>query len=398
MTNTTATANLDQSSADAWRVITAGICALILTVGLARFAYTPMLPIMAKQANLSQLAGGWLASINYAGYMAGVLMASAISDMRLKYRLYRLGLVVAVLSTAAMGMTTSVVVWAVLRFVAGLSSIAGMLLASGLVLNWLMRSGRRAELGLHFSGLGLGIALSGLAVAATSSHANWGQQWLILGAIAVLFCVPALAWMPAPARSTKAASHRRPELAPPSARWMWLSVLAYFCAGFGFAIGATFIVAILEKLPELEGQGGWVWVCVGMAAVPSTFLWDRIAKRIGSARALLLAYGLQAIAMVLPIISHHLSMNLASAVLFGGTFAGIVSLTLSMVGRRFPAAPAKAMAKMTLSYGVAQILAPALAGYLGQMTGSYDDALIVSAFLMAIGLMLMQLLARQQDA
>ena len=55
------------------------VCALVLTLGLARFAYTPLLPIMRAQADLSLLAGGWLAAINYAGYMSGVLLATASS-------------------------------------------------------------------------------------------------------------------------------------------------------------------------------------------------------------------------------------------------------------------------------------------------------------------------------
>ncbi|HUH40464.1 MAG TPA: YbfB/YjiJ family MFS transporter, partial [Castellaniella sp.] len=65
------------------RVLCAGICALILTIGLARFAYTPLLPIMREQAGLSFLAGGWLATFNYLGYLAGALLAAAIQDLDL---------------------------------------------------------------------------------------------------------------------------------------------------------------------------------------------------------------------------------------------------------------------------------------------------------------------------
>lgn len=74
---TTAQAALPATSqADRYRVIFAGICALILTVGLARFAYTPLLPIMRGEAGLTDLAGGWLATFNYAGYITGALMAT----------------------------------------------------------------------------------------------------------------------------------------------------------------------------------------------------------------------------------------------------------------------------------------------------------------------------------
>ena len=117
----------------------------MLTLGLARFAYTPLLPIMRAQADLSLLAGGWLAAINYAGYMSGVLLATAVGDVERKFRLYRIGLLLAVVCTAGMGLTTHVALWAALRFVAGLSSAAGMLLGSALVLNWLVAHRQKAD-------------------------------------------------------------------------------------------------------------------------------------------------------------------------------------------------------------------------------------------------------------
>ncbi|MGE5621539.1 MAG: YbfB/YjiJ family MFS transporter, partial [Bacillota bacterium] len=287
-TNTAALAAT--SHAQRYRVMFAGVCALILTIGLARFAYTPMLPIMRAEAGLSYLAGGWLATFNYAGYIAGALIAASIGDLHRKFRLYRIGLVLAVASTAAMGMTGDVVLWAVLRFVAGLSSAAGMLMASGLVLNWLIRQGHRPELGLHFTGLGLGIVVSGLAVAAMVDRLSWSQQWMGLGLLGVAFFVPAWRWLPAPVPLQAGAAHAVAR--PPARRWMSLLIAAYFCAGFGYVISATFIVAILEKLPMLAGKGGWVWVIVGVAAAPSCFLWDRTAAALGQIPALLLAYGL----------------------------------------------------------------------------------------------------------
>src|SRR5690606_19490332 len=139
-------------AATRWRVLCAGVCALVLTLGRARFAYTPLLPIMRAQADPSLLAGGCLAAINYAGYMSGVLLATAVSDVERKFRLYRIGLLLAVVCTAGMGLTTHVALWSALRFVAGLSSAAGMLLGSALVLNWLVAHRQRPELGIHFSG------------------------------------------------------------------------------------------------------------------------------------------------------------------------------------------------------------------------------------------------------
>ncbi|HRL96255.1 MAG TPA: YbfB/YjiJ family MFS transporter [Comamonas denitrificans] len=383
-------------AATRWRVLCAGVCALVLTLGLARFAYTPLLPIMRAQADLSLLAGGWLAAINYAGYMSGVLLATAVSDVERKFRLYRIGLLLAVVCTAGMGLTTHVALWAALRFVAGLSSAAGMLLGSALVLNWLVAHRQRPELGIHFSGLGLGIAVSGLAVVGMVGWLPWDGQWLALGLLGVVFFIPAWRWMPRPATLPTTASTAAASAPPPSGRWMKLQTLAYFCAGFGFAIGATFTVAIVEKLPLLAGRGSWAWVVVGLAATPSTFVWDRIAQEISVARALMLAYALQALSALLPLLSDGVALNLISAALFGGTFVGIVSLTLALVGRHFPANPSKAMARITLGYGVAQIAAPAMGGMIARATGSYADALAVTTVILAAGVVLLQLLIQEE--
>ncbi len=380
------------------RVLVAGICALTLTIGLARFAYTPMLPIMQREAGLGALGGGLLATINYAGYMSGALIAASIGDLHRKFTLYRIGLVLAVVATAAMGLTADFHAWAFFRFVAGLSSAAGLLLGSGLVLNWLIRQGHPPELGVHFTGLGLGIVVSGIAVGAMAPSLWWTQEWIGLGILGVAFLLPAWRWMPAPAQAVARETRAASVPPPPSQRWTLLFMGTYFCAGWGFVVGATFIVAILEGMPVFEGRGGWIWVIVGLAAIPSSFLWDRVASAMGVVRALMLAYLLQIVSLVIPATTGTLAANLAAALLFGATFGGIVSLTLALIGRRFPQNPAKAMARMTLSYGVAQIAAPAVTGYLATVTGSYRDALLLSAVVMAAGLVLLRGLLAEAGA
>jgi predicted MFS family arabinose efflux permease len=371
----------------AWQVITAGICALVLTVGLARFAYTPLLPVMRLDAGLTAAGGGWLATFNYLGYLAGTVLVARVGDMQLKFRFYRIGLVLAVVSTGLMGTTTDMAIWGVLRFVAGLSSTAGLLLASGLVLNWLLAHQRRPQLGLHFAGLGVGIAVSGLAAAAMADQLVSSRQWIALGTLAVVFLIPAWAWMPPPAAISSATGANAPP--PPGRRWRWLLIASYFCAGVGFVVSATFIVAILVQTPAFAGHGSGVWVLVGLTAIPSTFAWDRLSNRLGLIRALMLAYALQATSFVLPLLDGGLWAGAASAVLFGLTFAGIVSLTLTVVGRHYPHNPAKAMATLTLSYGVAQIIAPAIAGTLARDSGSYQGALVLAAIMMVIGIVLL---------
>ncbi|MEO6279819.1 YbfB/YjiJ family MFS transporter [Roseateles sp.] len=370
----------------AWQVLLGGVCALVLTIGLARFAYTPLLPQMHAQAGLGVADGGLLAGINYAGYMSGALLAAWIESPVWRQRLYVWALPLALVITALMGLGTSFSGWALSRYVGGLCGAAGMLLGSGLVQGWLMRSGRRPELGLYFIGLGLGIVVSAVgALGMTGLHLDWAVQWQGFALLGLAFLIPAWLWRPPvpppPARSAAGEA--------PSRRWMALMVAAYFCAGWGFVINATFTVAIVEKQPLLAGQGPWAWLLVGLAATPAVFVWDRIARRTGDVGALLIAFGVQIVGVLLPALFSGLAAALLGALLYGATFIGIVSLTLALVGRRSPANPGKAMARLTLSYGVAQVSAPALTGRMVEASGSFNAALWLTAGVMLAGMLLL---------
>lgn len=366
------------------RVILAGICALILTVGIARFAYTPFLPIMLNETALDKLTGGWLATFNYIGYLSGVLLISFLSSLKTKFVFYRINLLLAVFSTVFMAFTTDVIWWSVLRFIGGLSSTAGIILAAGFVMGWLKQNEYKSALGIHFSGLGLGIAIPGLVIVLITPYFNWAEQWLIMGIFGVVFFLPAWFLMPAPALQDPSST----PFAAPNRRWMQLMIAAYACAGVGYVISATFIVAILEEMPSLTGHGNLIWVMLGLAAVPSCIIWDKIAERIGETRAIMTAYSMILLSIVIPLLSDTLLLNIVGALLFGGTFAGIVSLMLVYVGHKFPHNPAKAMAKLTISYGIAQLVAPALAGYLASLTGNYLSSLWLAASVMITGIFL----------
>ncbi|MCE1240210.1 MAG: YbfB/YjiJ family MFS transporter [Azonexaceae bacterium] len=378
------------------KVMGAGICSLVLALGIARFAYTPLLPLMQQQAGLGIAEAGWLAAINYGGYLSGALLAASISDLTIKDRLFRIGMLVAVASTVLMGLSDSFAVWAISRFVAGLSSAAAMLLGTGLILNWLIRHEHRAELGIHFAGIGLGIAGCALAAEVMRHFLDWREQWFALSCIGCLLAVIALRWLPAPDSSTVSKTGQKLEDNPPSALFLRLFMATYFCAGVGFVVSATFIVAIINQLPGMSGLGNIVFLAIGIGAAPACFNWDLIARRTGDINALILASLLQIVGILLPVVVGGLIASLLGALLFGGTFVGMVSLVLTMAGRFYPTKPAKMMGKMTISYGVAQIAAPALTGWLATHFGGYVPGLYLAAGVMAVGTLLLFVLKSVQ--
>ena len=369
------------------KVLIAGVLSLLAMIGVARFAYTPMLPVMQEQAGLSIAGGGWLAASNYLGYFTGAVIAASISSLTLKDHFYRAGLILAVLTTVAMGLTESVWWWALWRYIAGLAAACGLLIGSGLIMHWLVSNNMRPELGLHFLGLGGGIAMVAAIGELMLGLFDWRTQWYIYTGIAVVLAVPAWIWLPKPNLTGVTSNGSQIADRPPGKAFYNLIMVAYFCAGVGYAVITTFIVAHIN---QISGEGGALaFMLLGLAAAPAPMMWDFITRKTGYINALALAFILQLVGSVLPFIQPTVGWAFAGALLFGSSFVGIVSMILTMAGRFYPTKPAKMMGKMTLSYGAAQVLAPAAGGLLGDISGNYYSSLYMASIVMTIGLGLM---------
>ena len=98
------------------RTALAGLAALAAAMGIGRFAFTPLLPLMQETDGLSLAQGGYLASANYIGYFAGALLATRVRPGLLP------SLAAIAVTTLAMGMVHGMAAWLVLRFAAGVAS------------------------------------------------------------------------------------------------------------------------------------------------------------------------------------------------------------------------------------------------------------------------------------
>ncbi|MCJ8138271.1 YbfB/YjiJ family MFS transporter [Falsirhodobacter halotolerans] len=340
---------------------------------------------MQTQLGLNAATGGMMATFNYAGYLSAILIVTMVGDPALRLWLYRAGLVAGLVGTLGMGLTTSPALWMALRFLGGLGAAAGMLLGAGMVLSWLIAEGRRPQLGLHFIGMGLGITISGLFVMATASWLTWAEQWIAMGIFGAALLVPAWIWLPSPpATPAPPVAKKARGVVKSRTRPLQFLALAYCGAGVGYVVSATFLVVVTESHPALAGKGTLVWIIAGIAATPATLVWDRVVRRIGDVSALLCAYGLQILSLLLSLLP-SLAAAIAGAVLFGMTFIGIVSMTLALAGRLTPAAPSRAMAQMTLSYGIAQVTAPVIVGLAADKGGGYATGLWMAVVAMAVG-------------
>ena len=381
-------------------VMLAGICALILTMGIARYAFTPMIPYMQDQTGMTESLAGWLAGWSYIGYLAGLFIVWLMRDFRLKDFFYRYGLFIAVVTTAAMALHDHRLVWYLSRFFAGISTAFGFMLGTGLVLKWLIHyREEKQEMGLHFAGAGLGIVVSALIVGFSADYflggLDWRGQWFTLAAFGVVLSVPAFLLMPIPkTEQIEAAAAESDRSREPSTKWLTLLTIAYVCAGVSNTVNITFTSLITEYVP-LKSKGTEMWLYVGLAAAPAPFIWDRIARKIGYLNSIRAAFLVNIISNLIMVASVSYVAVTISSLMFGFAFMGIVSLTLTIIGNKYRYRATQVMAQLTLGYCIAQIISPIIVGIIAEQSGNFNLALFVISAVMAIGMICLTIMKRE---
>ncbi|MFJ9352368.1 YbfB/YjiJ family MFS transporter [Streptomyces sp. NPDC101237] len=343
--------------------------ALAAGMGVGRFVYTPILPLMQARAGLSAAAGAHLATANYAGYLVGALAGTLAPALVRSRAVLRGSLLLLTASLAAMPLPRSTVPWVLLRLLAGGASALVFVVAAAAVLHHLREHPAHLS-GWSFGGVGAGIALSGLLVLALRPVADWRAAWWAAAALAGV--LTALSWNLRP-EDPPAGPARGPAATAGTHRWFGALFVSYFLEGVGYIVAGTFLVAAIgQDSPGWVGSGAWV--LVGLAAVPSAALWARLGRRWSRPGLLLTALVVQAAGIALPAVTGSTAAALGSAVLFGATFLGVSTLALATGAHlRFP----RSVALLTAGYSVGQILGPPAVAPL--LRHGYHQALLLAA-------------------
>jgi predicted MFS family arabinose efflux permease len=366
------------------RPLLGGIIVLAAAMGIGRFAYTPILPAMQRAGHLDNTQAGLLAAANSIGYLLGAVLVSSLVRPSRRVGMLRLSVATVAVATVLMATTTNLLAWGLIRFVAGLAGAGVFVLATGMVLDELRHGGQATRSGWLFSGVGLGIAISGTVVYATTSELGWRGDWVALAFVASIAFFPVWQWFPFSSRAAGAAPRAHASDASVPSRMLGVLFVAYFLEGVGYSVSGTFLSAIAKRTTGSEELGSLVWIVVGLAAIPATVLWAGAARRAGYAPALAAAFLVQAVGILLPITNDSVSV-VASAALFGGTFMGITTLTLTLAGFFTPHGSAGLIGALTAVFGVGQIIGPAVAGLITDHAGGFTPTLVAASAVVLVG-------------
>lgn len=365
-----------------------GICALSLAMGIARFGFTPIIPLMQRDIGVTEWAIAVMASTNYLGYLIGAYI-SRKQWVRKHLRAWLGGGIVAsIILLIAMPLTLHEITWFLLRLFSGFFSAILFVVASSVTLG----QGRSDWAGYLYSGVGIGIAFTGIFVPLFDTVGGWTASWQGLALGGSMFGAVAWYTLSKASRSEAGEPGRIPAQEKFVRDYKWYVLLiSYGLEGLGYIITATFIVQMIKSIPELSHVANYSWILIGLAAAPSAYLWAQIAKKTSMKLSLILAYGVQALGILLPVISPNQVSTLVGGALFGGTFIGITSLTITLASRIKPQAQLQAIGELTTVYALGQIIGPIAAAYLQKNFNIAAPSLFAAAMLILALLVLMTL-------
>lgn len=359
------------------RAALAGLVALAVAMGVGRFAFTPILPMMQQDAGLSVAQGGWLASTNYLGYLAGALWAGAMPVRGAAA--IRAGLAVIGLATLGMALDAGLAAWALLRAAAGVASAWVLIHTSAWAFERI--AGRPMFSGLLFAGVGVGIIFAGLlCVLLMAAHATSSAAWQVLG-IASL-AMTALVWR------TFDASTARSDEKPRSHRWTWEQarlVMAYGAYGLGYIIPATFLPVMARDAIGDPAVFGWAWPVFGVAAALSTLGVALVARRASHRAAWIGSHLVMAIGVAAPVYWPGLGGILVAALCVGGTFVVITMVGLQEARVVAGAQAPTLMAAMTAAFAAGQIVGPLAVSAVAGAGGGFSIALLAASGVLVAG-------------
>ncbi len=366
-----------------------GMCASLVGIGLARFAYTPLLPAIIGAHWFAASSAAYLGAANLFGYLTGALLAN-IAAARLSVRLLlRVMMLVATVGFFACAHPVSFLWFFVWRFLSGVAGGTLMVLAAPTVLPHIPPSKRGLASGAIFTGIGLGIAASGTIVPLLLRQ-GLTQTWVGLGIVALILTIVSWHGWTAPDHTKPAAAHTTHRVR--TGKRVHALYAEYALNAAGLVPHMIFLVDFVARgLHQGINTGSQYWVLFGLGAVVGPILNGHLADRIGYGTALRVAYLVQAAAILLPALGLGSAWLMLSSVVVGAFTPGVVPLVLGRIHEllvHHPSAHRGAWARATISFATLQALAAYGMSFLFARDGSYRLLFKISAAAVVLALVI----------
>lgn len=379
-----------------WVIVATGSLVLFSCLGLARYAYTMLLPGMQGSLGFSYDRMGYIGTANFVGYLVSVVIAPALIK-RLRPRITIVsGLLLIGLATLGISRVESFVPLALLYTLVGLGGGFANIPTMALVTWWFRSEQRGRAAGLVIGGNGAAIICAGFVIPLLGSAygaQGWRHGWQLLGAVSLLIAlIAALLLRNHPAEMGLEPVGRpqqvgEGQLVPREATgdgWILARLgLLYLVFGATFMVYGTFIVTTMVKEYGFsDSRAGLYWSWVGFFSLFSGVGFGALSDRIGRKRGIALVFALQSVAYLLAGMKLGETGLLVSIILYGSAVFAIPAIMAAAIADYLGLhRAATAFATVTIFFAAGQTMGPAGAGLLARSMGGFSPAYLVAAHL-----------------
>lgn len=401
----------------AWAVLAVGTLVVFGSLGLARFGYTMLLPPMQAGLRMDNTQAGALATANLAGYLALAVAGGALASRFGPRTVIVVGLMVAAVGMLLTGLADSFGAALGWRALTGLGSGASNVPVMALLSAWFVQRRRGLASGIGVTGSSLALILLGPLVPrllAEYGESGWRVCWFAFAGATLGLAVLARVVL----RNRPADVGLRPlgasgDEAPGGAgagglRWssvyrsgvMWHVGLIYVAFGFSYIIYMTFFTKyLIAEGHYTQAAAGRLFMTMGWLSLLCGLVWGWVSDVIGRKGALIIVYGIHAIAFGLFALWRAPAGFALSAALFGLSAWSIPAIMAAICGDLLgPRLAPAGLGFVTLFFGIGQALAPSAAGAVADATGSLAPAMLLAAgvaLLGAVGSLLLRVADRR---
>jgi predicted MFS family arabinose efflux permease len=362
------------------RATLAALNAKLVGIGLARFAYTPLIPAIIGAGWFAPSQAAYLGAANLAGYLVGALLARQMTQIRPAATVLRTMMLLATASFFACAVPLAFSWYFCWRFVAGLAGGTLMVLGAPTVLAHMPAARRGLAGGVIFTGVGIGIVLSGTLVPLLLGI-GLAQAWIGLGLLALLLTLTAWGGWPAGPVPMAAAAAPPEGLSSPSI--VKALYVEYALTAVALVPHMVFLVDFVARgLGRGVDAGAHYWVLFGLGALVGPVIAGHAADRIGFRAALRIAYAVEAVAVGALAVTANIYGLALSSIAVGAFTPGITTLVLGRIREllsQHEHAQKAAWSRATVGFAVGQAMAAYGFSYLYARRGDYADLFVLAA-------------------
>jgi MFS family permease len=351
------------------------LAALLLGIGLSRFAFTPLVPALVQAGWFDAREIGYLGAANLTGYLIGAAIARRLVQHVSVVALIKAAMVIGAASFFACAAPLGFSWYFFWRLSSGVIGGVLMVLAPTAVLAATPGNRRGRVAGIVFTGVGIGIALSGTVIPPLVS-AGLPTAWVALGITSIF--LTALAWVTWPrARLVPAAisPHAISMLTPTVARLL----ASYALIGLAFAPHTVFWTDFIARgLGKGLSVGGTYWVVLGLGATCGPMLTGFLAEHLGFGRTYTLALALLTVCIVVPVLLPSAAVLALTSFVVGACGLATTSLGSGRASELVPIGQHRQLwGWMTIGYALVYAGSGYLCAFVFAQTGSYTAIFVL---------------------